>query len=69
MVAGNSSIGVTVSGKSGEYSDHYINAICNNCKKRFNSMCAITMHFKVRAHHTVKIIERGNYDKHTGVRK
>ncbi len=59
---------VTLAGKNEEHSDHHIKAICNNCKKRFNSMSLISKHFKVRAHHTVRIIEYGNYDKRTGLK-
>jgi len=50
-------------------SNYGIKAICNNCKKRFGSLSAITLHLKIRAHHTVKIIEHGKYNKNTGVKK
>jgi hypothetical protein len=50
-------------------SSYDIKAICNNCKKRFVSLRAITLHLKIKAHHTVKIIEHGKYNKHTGVKK
>lgn len=50
-------------------SSYEIKAICNNCKKRFGSPCAITLHLKIRTHHTVKIFEHGKYNKNTGVKK
>jgi len=50
-------------------SSYDIRAICNNCKKRFGSLCAITLHLKIKARHTVKIIEHGKYNKNTGVKK
>jgi len=50
-------------------SSYDIKAICNNCKKRFGSPCAITLHLKIRTHHTVKIFEHGKYNKNTGVKK
>jgi len=46
-----------------------IKAICNNCKKPFGSLRAITLHLKIRVHHTVKFIEHGKYNKNTGVKK
>jgi hypothetical protein len=46
-----------------------IKAICNNWKKRFGSLSAITLHLKIRGHHTVKTIEHGKYNKNTGVKK
>jgi hypothetical protein len=53
-----------------EKPDYDIEAICNNCSKRFKSMRAIAMHLKMRAaRHTVNFIDHGNYDKNTGVRK
>jgi hypothetical protein len=46
-----------------------IDAVCINCKKRFQSMRAVTMHLKVTAaRHTVIFINNGNYDKKTGLR-
>jgi hypothetical protein len=50
--------------------DYDINAICNNCGKRFKSMRAITMHLKMTAaRHTVNFLDHGNYDSSTGIRK
>lgn len=44
-------------------------AVCNNCKKRFKSMHSVTMHLKnTTTHHVVIFINRGNYDKKTGLR-
>ncbi|MFZ0894700.1 MAG: hypothetical protein WAZ77_09375 [Candidatus Nitrosopolaris sp.] len=46
-----------------------IDALCNNCNKRFKSMRAITMHLKMTgAGHAVTFINHGNYDKNTGLR-
>jgi hypothetical protein len=46
-----------------------IDAMCNNCNKRFKSMSAITMHLKMAgAGHGVTFINHGNYDKNTGLR-
>ena len=45
-----------------------INAICNNCNKRFKSTRAVTMHLKVAGKgHAVTFIDYGNYDKNTGI--
>jgi hypothetical protein len=47
----------------------WIIAICINCKKRFTSMRAISMHLKITAaRHIVNFINYGNYDKKTGLR-
>jgi len=47
----------------------WIIAICINCKKRFTSMRAISMHLKMTAaRHIVNFINYGNYDKKTGLR-
>jgi hypothetical protein len=47
-----------------------IDAICINCKKRFKSVRAVTMHLKMTsARHAVNFIDHGNYNKNTGLRK
>jgi hypothetical protein len=41
-----------------------IDAVCINCKKRFKSMRAVSMHLKVMAaRHAVIFINNRNYDK------
>jgi hypothetical protein len=46
-----------------------IQAVCNNCNKRFKSMHSVTMHLKnTTTPHVVIFINRGNYDKKTGLK-
>ena len=50
--------------------DGNINAVCNNCNKRFKSIRAVSMHLRVTgARHSVNIINHGYYDKKTGLRE
>jgi len=47
-----------------------VNAICIFCNKRFTSIRSITMHLKGTANrHTVNFVNRGKYDKKTGLRE
>lgn len=47
-----------------------IDAICNNCNKRFRSISAISMHLKLTAsRHAVNFIQYGSYDNKTGLNK
>ena len=47
-----------------------IKAICNNCSKRFESVCAITMHLSTTGgRHTVYFLEYGNYNRNTGIKE
>jgi hypothetical protein len=55
----------THSGKVGT-----IDAVCINCNKRFKSIRAVSMHLRITgASHAVNIINRGYYDKKTGLRE
>ena len=41
-----------------------IDAVCNNCNKRFKSIRAVSIHIKMTgARHSVNIINYGNYNK------
>jgi len=46
-----------------------IQAVCNSCNKRFKSMHSVAMHLKnTTTSHDVIFINRGNYDKKTGLK-
>ena len=50
--------------------DTGIKAICNNCSKRFKSVCAITLHLNITGgRHSVNFIDHGSYNKNTGIRQ
>jgi len=50
--------------------DNAIKAICNNCSKRFESVCAITMHLSTTGgRHSVYFVEYGNYNRNTGIKE
>jgi hypothetical protein len=47
-----------------------VDAICIHCNKRFKSMHSVTMHLKATANrHAVNFVNRGKYDKNTGLRE
>ena len=47
-----------------------VDAICIYCNKRFTSMRSVSMHLKGTANrHAVNFVNRGNYDKKTGLRE
>jgi len=46
----------------------WVDAICVNCNKRFNTMRAVSMHLKGTANrHAVNFMNWGKYDKKTGL--
>jgi hypothetical protein len=48
----------------------WVDAVCIHCNKRFTSMHSISMHLKGTANrHAVNFVNRGKYDKKTGLRK
>jgi hypothetical protein len=56
---------------SESYSENLsVYAICIYCNKRSTSMRSICMHLKVTANrHAVNFVNRGKYDKKTGLRE
>ena len=47
-----------------------VDAICIHCNKRFTSMRSVSMHLKGTANrHAVNFINRGKYDKKTGIKQ
>jgi len=52
------------------YDKVWVDAECINCNKRFSSMRGVSMHLKVTANrHAVNFVNRGKYDKKTGLRE
>jgi hypothetical protein len=47
-----------------------VDAICIHCNKRFTSMRSVSMHLKGAGNrHAVNFVNRGKYDKTTGLKQ